>query len=38
VQNTNSIDDQMLFLAWNLEFGIKEMSGGNDKFLVFMVR
>lgn len=37
VQNTDSIDDQMLFLAWNLEFGIKEMSPANDKFLVFMV-
>ena len=38
VQNTDSVDDQMLFLAWNLEFGIKEMSPSNDKFLVFMVR
>lgn len=38
VQNTDSVDDQMLFLAWNLEFGIKEMSLSNDKFLVFMVR
>ena len=37
VQNTDSIDDQMLFLAWNLEFGIKEMSPNNDIFLVFMV-
>lgn len=38
VQNTDSVDDQMLFLAWNLEFGIKEMTPKIDKFLVFMVR
>lgn len=37
VQNTDSVDDQMMLLAWNLEFGIKEMSPYNDKFLVFMV-
>lgn len=37
VQNTDNFDDQMIFLAWNLEFGIREMSSKVDKFLVFMV-
>jgi hypothetical protein len=37
VQNTNSIDDQMTFLAWNLEFAIKMMEKDRvDKYLVFM--
>ncbi len=36
VQNTNSIDDQMIFLAWNLEFAIKLMKPQVDKYLVFM--
>jgi hypothetical protein len=36
VQNTNSVDDQMLFLAWCLEFSIKEMPDHTDKYVVFM--
>eukprot|EP01034_Spumella_vulgaris_P023948 gene23948-30232_t len=36
VENTKSIDDQMTFLAWNLEFAIKMMKPNVDKYLVFM--
>lgn len=36
VQNTNSVDDQMLFLAWCLEFAIKDMPEHTDKYVVFM--
>lgn len=36
VQNTNCVDDQMTFLAWNLEFAIKLMKPNVDKYLVFL--
>jgi hypothetical protein len=36
VENTNSVDDQMTFLAWNLEYAIKRMPSHVDKYLVFM--
>lgn len=36
VQNTKSVDDQMVFLAWNLEFAIKMMKPNVDKYLIFM--
>jgi hypothetical protein len=38
VQNTNDMDGQMEFLAWNLEYAIKAMKSKNetDKYLVFM--
>ena len=37
VQNTASVDDQMLFLGWNLEFAIKQMPKYVDKYVIFMV-
>ena len=37
VQNTQSIDDQMLFLGWNLEFAITQMPPTVDKYVIFMV-
>jgi hypothetical protein len=37
VENTSNIDDQMLFLAWNLELAIRDMPPHVDKFLVFVV-
>jgi hypothetical protein len=36
VQNTSNVDDQMTFLAWNLEFATKMSKPGVDKYLVFM--
>ena len=36
VQNTNVVDDQMNFLAWNLEFATQLMPKGVDKYLVFV--
>lgn len=36
VQNTKCVDDQMTFLAWNLEFAIKLMKPNVDKYLVFL--
>lgn len=36
VQNTSNVDDQMTFLAWNLEFATKLSKPGVDKYLVFM--
>lgn len=36
VQNTNVVDDQMNFLAWNLEFATQLMPEGIDKYLVFI--
>jgi hypothetical protein len=36
VENTKSVDDQMTFLAWNLEYAIKRMPPNIDKYLVFM--
>lgn len=36
VQNTDSVDDQMLFLAWCLEFAIRDMPAHTDKYVVFM--
>ena len=37
VENTRNIDDQMLFLAWNLELAIRDMPSHVDKYLVFIV-
>jgi hypothetical protein len=37
VENTNSIADQMLFLAWNLESTMQEMPSTVDKFCLFIV-
>ena len=31
VQNTTSHDDQMTFLAWSLEFALREMPSYTDK-------
>eukprot|EP01038_Epipyxis_sp_PR26KG_P012344 gene12344-16555_t len=36
VQNTNSVDDQMSFLGWNLELAVQMMSSSIDKYLVFI--
>jgi hypothetical protein len=36
VENTKRVDDQMTFLAWNLEYAIKRMPPHVDKYLVFM--
>lgn len=36
VQNTTDHDDQINFLAWNLEFAIHEMSKEVDKYVIFM--
>lgn len=36
VQNTNSVDDQMTFLAWNMEFAIMNLPPNVDKYLVFV--
>jgi hypothetical protein len=36
VQNTTSVDDQLTFLAWNLEYACKLMSSDVDKYTVFM--
>jgi len=36
VQNTSVVDDQMSFLAWNLEFAIQLMPPTVDKYLVFI--
>lgn len=36
VQNTNVVDNQMKFLAWNLEFAIRQMPSNIDKYLIFM--
>lgn len=36
VQNTPHVDDHMNFLAWNLEFAIKQMPPTVDKYCVFM--
>jgi len=35
-QNTNDVDDQMTFLAFNLELAIKEMGDAVDKYVIFM--
>ena len=37
VQNTKSASDQMKFLAWSLNFAVREMEGGPcDKYVIFM--
>lgn len=36
VQNTDSVDDQMTFLAWNLELATRLNQPYADKYLVFM--
>jgi hypothetical protein len=36
VQNTQSTDDQMSFLAWNLELAIKFMPPDIDKYVILM--
>lgn len=36
VQNTPHVDDHMNFLAWNLEFAIKQMPPTVDKYTVFI--
>ena len=36
VQNTNNVDNQMTFLAWNLETAAKLMKSEVDKYVVFM--
>lgn len=36
VQNTQSTDDQMNFLAWNLELAIKFMPSKIDKYVILM--
>ena len=36
VQNTASVDDQMRFLAWNLEVAIGLMPPGVDKYYIFI--
>jgi hypothetical protein len=38
VENTNNLEDQMLFLAWNLESAMLEMPETVDKFCLFIVR
>jgi CRAL/TRIO domain/CRAL/TRIO, N-terminal domain len=35
-QNTNNVDDQMLFLAWSLEFAIRQMPTTVDKYCIFI--
>lgn len=37
VENTYSIDDQMTYLAWKLEFAIRSMEDHVDKYTLFMV-
>jgi hypothetical protein len=37
VENTKSLEDQMLFLAWNLESAMLEMPNTVDKFCLFLV-
>ena len=36
VQNTNSTDDQLTFLAWNLDYACRLMTPVTDKYVVFM--
>lgn len=36
VQNTPHVDDHMRFLAWNLEFAIRQMPTNIDKYTVFI--
>jgi hypothetical protein len=36
VQNTDSSEDHMNFLAWNLEFATKTMPPNTDKYLIFI--
>ena len=36
VQNTSNIDNQMRFLAWSLEFAIRDMPTHTDKYVIFM--
>lgn len=35
VQNTPNVDDHMIFLAWNLEFAIRQMKQ-TDKYVIFI--
>jgi hypothetical protein len=35
VQNTPNVDDHMIFLAWNLEFAIRQMKS-TDKYVIFV--
>jgi len=35
-QNTSNVDDQMLFLAWSLEFAIRQMPITVDKYCIFV--
>jgi hypothetical protein len=36
-QNTTSVDDQMLYLGWLLNFACREMPNNVDKYTIFMV-